>query len=234
MRVTEGDVANKVVALATNTADAQTMGTIAIDVVDKDVHSGSNGNAVILVDDLGVENEGVVGSAEIETVTVVGGRKTIANSIRCISGRIVQSDALEGKAVVVASREAMSRVVLDVQVLDVRSAGNFANDEKVIRLRDTTVATYSVPVGLSVAINDSAGCTTDGDVGSRHSYWVEGGGVGKIESSRACESDMCTSLQLCKVECSVCRHVDIAESDSRARSDCRGDQTGLRDSTGAS
>lgn len=64
----------------------------------------------------------------------------------------------------VAHVETMDWVVLDIQVLNNASAGDFGEGDKVVGFWDTTVGTLAIPPALPVAIDDVAWGALDGDV----------------------------------------------------------------------
>lgn len=91
------------------------MTTRAIDVVNGNLGSTSDSNAVILVINGDVLQSDIVTSRYVETVTVVSSCVITASAIRLIASRVVQSQPRNGEVLNTIDIEAVDRPVLDVE-----------------------------------------------------------------------------------------------------------------------
>lgn len=91
--VGKDNTVNGVVALAADGADAEAVTSVAVEVVDSDLGSTGDGDAVVLVVDLDVLEQDVIAGRDVEAVTVVGGGLAAALGVGRVTGRVVEDKA---------------------------------------------------------------------------------------------------------------------------------------------
>jgi hypothetical protein len=168
---------------------------VAVHVVNNDVVSASNSNAVILVEDNRVANLGVVAGTQIEPITVMRSRQAIGSLVGCVSSTVVQRDVVNVESSAVTDAEAMNRVVLYVEVVDRAGSEDLPNLNEVIRLRKTPVTTQTIPPALAVAVENGTFCSCDLDVGASNLDKCVVG-IGVLPESLALEGQFGPFLQL--------------------------------------
>lgn len=131
MGVLEGDSVDGVVALATNRADAQTMTTGAVDVVNHDLSSTCDSNAIILVLDDDVLQSHVVTGRDVEAIGVVCSCIVTASGVGLVTVRVVQSKTRKSDVLNTGNVKAVNGPVLDVKVGDLRVVELLEDDEVV-------------------------------------------------------------------------------------------------------
>ena len=109
--VGESNSVDDVVVAAADAADGQTVATRAKAVLEGDVCAGVDGNAVVLVVDLGTVDNDVVGAADVESVGVVA---TVAR----VTSRVVDGHTGDGEVIAGVDRDSLHGRVLDVEVVD--------------------------------------------------------------------------------------------------------------------
>lgn len=203
----EGHARDGVVVSAAHTSDAETVAAGAETRVELDVGARVDGNAVVLVVDLGAVDVDVVGGTNVEAIGVVASLG--------VTGRVVDGHRVDGEAVTAVDGDHLDGGVHDVDVVDVRVNHLVGSEE--LRLGLATVGALGVPVLLAEAVQRSAGGTLDGDASA--------GNVQKrslpllvAEGGLALEDDLGVVLQLGEVQGGSRRDGDILEGDGRARS----------------
>jgi hypothetical protein len=89
--------------------------TRAVDVVNGNLGSTSDSNAVILVINGDVLQSDIVTSRDVETVTVVSSGVVTASAIGLIASGVVQSQTRNGEVLDTIDVEAVDRPILDVE-----------------------------------------------------------------------------------------------------------------------
>lgn len=130
--VLEGHGVDDVVTLTTNGSDAQTVATRAVEVVDDDVGSAGNGNAVILVVDVGVLQGDVCALGNVESVGVVTSSIAITGRVGVVAGSVVQHETGDGEVLDIFNLETVDGPVDDVQVGDL-GVVDILDDDEVVR-----------------------------------------------------------------------------------------------------
>jgi hypothetical protein len=132
LRVLESNSINGVVALSTDGANAETVATRAVHVVNNNLSSTGNCNTVILVVNLDILQGNVVTGRDIESVAVVGCSLAAASRVRLVPCGVVQNETGEDDVLASSDAEAVNGPVHDVQVGDLGVVG-LLNDEEVVR-----------------------------------------------------------------------------------------------------
>lgn len=179
LRVTEYHRIDGIVTLAADGADTQAVTAVTVHVIDCDVRSRRDSYAVILVADIDGLESNVVAGGDVETVAVVSRCFAAGSGVRCVASRVVQRQTRNQKVAGSTNIKAMHRPVLDVQVgylavihlFDdyevIRSEGWLASGHLLMEwclLGRSAVGSQPIPVGRSIAFNDMARSTSDGDV----------------------------------------------------------------------
>lgn len=99
------------------------------------------------------------------TISVVRSSESTRTVVRRFTGGVVEHDVLQDQASAARDREAVRRIVLDIQILHDAVAEQLGDDEEVIRLLDAAVGSLTVPPSLSIAVNNRTWLGGDGDVG---------------------------------------------------------------------
>lgn len=131
MGVIESDSVDGVVALATNGADAQTMTTGTVDVVNHNLSSTCDSNAIILVLDNNVLQSHVVTGRDVEAIGVVSSCIVTASGVGLVTVRVVQSKTRKSDVLNTGDIKAVNGPVLDVEVGDLRVVELLEDDEVV-------------------------------------------------------------------------------------------------------
>lgn len=118
-----------------------------------DVGSGVDGQAVVLVLDIGTRDDNIGGAANIKSICIV----TFA-----ISSRVVHRDTHDVEIGSSIDRHELDGSVLDVQTLDGGGLERMGVEHLGFGL--STVAALSIPPLSTIAIDDMARCTRNGDV----------------------------------------------------------------------
>lgn len=92
------------------------MAPLAVHVVHEHVGATGHGNAVILVDDSGVDDGDAVADRHAETVTVVGSGLTIGQIIGLEAGTVVQVQSVDDDVAAACDLDVVHRPVDDVQL----------------------------------------------------------------------------------------------------------------------
>ena len=108
------------------------MAAVAVHVRDKDIVTGGYGYTVILVEDCGREDVTIGAGRHVKAIGIVGSGKARGHGVGGVTGGVVESYRGEGEASGVGYREAVSWVVLDVEVVDGRCPEGVANGDEVI------------------------------------------------------------------------------------------------------
>lgn len=127
----EGDAVDGVVALATDGADGETVATVAVEVVDDDGATASDGDTVILVVHPGVGQGQEVALLNVKAVGVVGGWVAVTLAVGGVTGGVVEDQAGDGEVLGVFNLEAVDGIVQDVEVLDLGVVHVLDNNEVV-------------------------------------------------------------------------------------------------------
>ena len=214
LRVLEDNVGHIVVAFAAYRANRQTMSSRAVHIVHRDVVTGGNGYAIILVDDTTVREHDISVAAEVEAIAVVSSWQAARDGVRGIASRVVEYQIIHRKPAGASDGKAVRRPVLDVQVVDERGAKSLADNEEVVWLRLATIRALPIPPGLAIAIDDAARGAGDVDVGAAdldHVVVL----ISIAEGSLASEGHSGASLEPSQVEGVASRHRDVVERDGR-------------------
>ena len=116
LRVFEQDVRNIVVALPANTADAETVTTVAVHPGDGDIITTSHGDTIVLIQHRAIPEDSIVARADIETIRVMCSSQTIRAVVGSGASCVVEHDIFHHKRNAAGDGEAVRRVVLDVQI----------------------------------------------------------------------------------------------------------------------
>ena len=130
--VLEGHGVDDVVALTTDGSDAQTVTTRAVEVVNDDVGSAGNGNAVILVVDVGILQSNVCTLGNVESVSVVASGIAVASRVGVVTGSVVQHETGDGEVLDIFNLETVDGPVNNVQVGDL-GVVDILDDNEVVR-----------------------------------------------------------------------------------------------------
>jgi hypothetical protein len=131
LRVLEGNSIHGIVALSTDGSNAKTVATGAVHVVDDNLSSTGNCNAVILVVHLDVLQGDVVTRGDVKPVAVVGSSLATARRVRLVSSSVVQKKTGKDDVLASSDREAVNGPIHNVQVSDLRVVGLLDDDEVV-------------------------------------------------------------------------------------------------------
>ena len=156
--VLDDNVLDGVVGAATDRADGETVATRAGTTDEVDVGARVDGKAVILVLDVGVGDSDASGAADIESVGVVA-------TVGDITSSVVDGDVVKDQVSSTVDGETLDRGVLDVQVGDGGLLHGVGVEELWLLL--AAVGTLAVPPLSTIAVNNVAGSTLDGDLGTR-------------------------------------------------------------------
>lgn len=129
--VLKGNSIHSVIALATDGSNAQTVTTRAVQVVNGDLSSAGDSNAVILVIDGYVLQSNVVTRRDVEAIAVVSSCVFAASIIRLVACRVIQSQARNGQMLYTGDLEAVNWPVLDIEVGDLGVIHVLYNNEMV-------------------------------------------------------------------------------------------------------
>ena len=113
LRVLNDNALDGIVRAATDRADGQAVTTRAGTTGEVNIGSGVDGQAVILVLDVGVGDGDTGGAADVESVSVVA-------TVGDVTGGVVNGDLVKGEISSTIDGETLYRRVLDVQVGDGR------------------------------------------------------------------------------------------------------------------
>lgn len=117
------------------------------------------GHAVILIVHDGVVDEDVRAVTDVEAVSVV--RHLVSGET--IAGRVINRHIADGKAAAAVDADGLDRRVQEVEVVDRRGAGEAMSSQE-LWLWCRPVATKSVPVLRSLAVELRIGIASDDDV----------------------------------------------------------------------
>lgn len=131
MGVLESDCVDGVVALSSNRANAQTVATRAIDVVNHNLGATGDRNAVILVVDNDVLQGDVVTTRDVEAIGVVGSWIITTGRVGLIAIGVIKSEAGNSQMLHAADVEAVDRPVLDIEVGNLGVVELLEDDEMV-------------------------------------------------------------------------------------------------------
>lgn len=151
------------------------MATMAFKLRDGHVVAAGDGHTIVLVVNNTALNHNVARCADIEAVGIVRSRQAIANAVGGIARSVVQDQVLEDKIRAAGDGEKMHRPVLDMQVLDHGVSSDLLDHNEMVRLRHPPVGTLTVPVCLSITINDCSRIGSDRDACTTDGHWVERG-----------------------------------------------------------
>lgn len=115
LRVLECDTINSVVALPTDGANAETVATKTVNIVNCDLSSAGNRNTVILVVHIDVLKGNVVTRRDVKTVAVVSSWLATTSRVRRESCGVVQNKTREDDVLAASDIKAVDRPVHDVQ-----------------------------------------------------------------------------------------------------------------------
>lgn len=155
--VLNDNVLDDVVGAATDGADGQTVTTRAGASNEVDVGARVDGKAVILVLDVGVGDGDASGAADVESVSVVA-------TVGDITSGVVDGDVVKGEVSGTIDGETLNRGVLDVQVGNGGLLHGVGVEELGLLL--AAVGTLAIPPLGAVTIDNVAGSTLDGDLGT--------------------------------------------------------------------
>lgn len=130
-----------------------------------DVGSGIDGEAVVLVLDIGARDVDTGGAADIKSVGVVA--KSVSVRVQFITSAVVDGHVLDVDVLSTVDREALHWGVLDVEPLN-GGVGHVVS-VKELWLGGTAIATLTVPPLGTVAVNDMSRGSSDGDAGTGES-----------------------------------------------------------------
>lgn len=136
LRVLECDAINGVVALPTDGANAETVATKTVNIVNSDLCSAGNRNTVILVVHIDILKGNVVTRRDVKTVAVVSSWLTATSSVRRESCGVVQNKTGENDVLAASDIKAVDRPVDDVQVGDM-GVVSLLDDDEVVGPRHT-------------------------------------------------------------------------------------------------
>ena len=108
------NVCDIVVALSSNRPNADSMATGAVHIRDRDVVPTCDRNAVILVENSRVGDDGIVAVAHVEAIRVVCGWKAVAAIVGRISGGVVEVNVAEDGIGGTSNAETVDGPILDV------------------------------------------------------------------------------------------------------------------------
>lgn len=204
----DDDAVDGVVGAAADGADGEAVAARAGAAREMDVGARVDGEAVVLVLDVGVGDGDAGGGADVEGVGVVA-------AVGDVAGGVVDGDVVEGEVGGAVDAEALDGGVLDVQVGDGGLLHGVSVEELGLSL--SAVGALAVPPLGAVAVNDvSRGSldgdlgTRDGDQGTRPLLVAEGGG--------ALEDDGGAGVQLGEIKRGASRNRNVVEGDGGARS----------------
>ena len=205
--VLNDDVLDDVVRAATDRADGETVATRAGTTNEVDVGARVNGQAVILVLDVGVGDGDASGAADVESVSVVA-------TVGDITSSVVDGDVVQNQVGGTVDGETLDRGVLDVQVGDGGLLQGVGVEELGLCL--AAVGTLSVPPLSAVAVDNVAGGTLDGDLGTgdRDERTLP---LLVAEASGTLEGNSGSVLELGKVKGGTGRNSDVVQDDRSAR-----------------
>jgi len=149
----------------------------------------------------------VLARTNIKSISVV---TTLAITIL-----VINIDIVQGKVISTVDAEDLHRRVLNVDVVDVRADHLVSIEE--LRLRFATVCALSIPPASTITVNNMAGSTFDGDIGSgdRDERTLP---LLVAEGSLTLEDNLGSLLQTCQIESLAGGDLDIGESNGRAGS----------------
>lgn len=151
-RVQDADLLDDVILAATNRADRDAVTTGAVTVGERDVGTGVDGEAVILVLDVGTGDVDAGGRANIESIGVVA---TLG-----VTEGIIEGDALQIDVGTGVDAEGLDRGVEDVEVVDVGVLHGVGVEEFGLRL--AAVAALGIPPTLTLTVDGVTRGTVDG------------------------------------------------------------------------
>lgn len=149
------------------------MATMAFKIRNGHVVAAGDGHAIVLVVDDTALNHNVARCANIEAVGIMCSRQAIANAVRSIARSVVQDQVLEDKIRAAGNGEKMHWPVLYMQVLDHGVSSDLLDHNEMVRLRHAPVGTETIPVCLSITINDCSRIGSDRDTCTTDGHWVE-------------------------------------------------------------
>jgi hypothetical protein len=143
----------------------------------------------------------------------VGCWKAIRAVVRCVASAIVQRDVIDIKVGTIANAEAMNWVVLDVDVMNRAVSKHFRELDEVVRsvvlvrniectntilsdsLSDTSIASYTIPPSLTIAIKNGAFGSCNFEIGTAD---LDEGivSIKVLPEGRTLECDFASVLQL--------------------------------------
>lgn len=207
LRVLDDYALDDVVRAAADGTDGQAVTAGAGAANEVDVGARVDGEAVVLVLDVGVGDGDAVGAADVESVSVVA-------SVGHITGGVVDGDVVEGEASGTVDRETLNGGVLDVQVVDGGRGHGVGVEELGLRL--AAVGALAVPPLRTVTVDNVARSTVDGDLVTRDGdkrtrplLVAEAGGT--------LESDGGSILELGKIKSGAGRDLNVVQDDVGAR-----------------
>jgi hypothetical protein len=204
--VLDKDTVDDVAGTAADRADADTV-TARAEVLDElDVGARVDGEAVVLVLDVGVGDGDAVRVANVESIGVVS---TLSVTITVVHGDVVNSQSAAR-----VDAEGLDRGVLDVQAIE-RGLLQVVGREE-LGLGDATVSTNTIPPPLAIAVDDVTTGAVDSDLVTSDTD-QRALPLLVTKSGLALEGDGGTVLKLGQVEGSSRRHVDVVEVDVGAR-----------------
>jgi hypothetical protein len=107
------------------------MSSIAVHAADSDVNPASDGDAVILIQDHGVSDNGVIARANVKAIGVVRCGQGAGEAVGRVSSRVVERDIIHVQSGGASNAEAVHRIILDVDVVDGAGAQCLYSDEVV-------------------------------------------------------------------------------------------------------
>jgi hypothetical protein len=199
----DNNVRDSVVRTATDGTDGETVSTRANSSREGDAGTRVDGQAVILVLDIGVDDLDVGRASDVECISVVASSR--------VSGRVVNVDVLKSKTRCTVDGEDLNWGVHNVETSDGRCALQGVGIEE-LWLGLSTVGSLSIPVLGSKTVELVAGGTSDDDISSRDGN-ERAGPLVVLEGGSTLEDDVSTTVESGHIKSSSRWDSDAVESD---------------------